>query len=331
MNSIPLEPPLEIAVPLLPAHSPARPARLPDFSIVTPSLNRAAFLPFALASVAEQPGAIEHILVDGGSTDATEAVLAAHPWIRLIPGPDRNSHDAMNKGLAQASGEFIGFLNSDDRYEAGLLEAVAKAFRSHPDADAVVARAGFCRAQAGGRWMLDHDIRHFPAPPGLWLQLTFGIPAFNSWFFRRRVFERLGNFNADYLIAADRDFLLRFAAAGLRAIALAEKRYLYLVHDRSATLSGSEENTRAQLQEHLAIARTFGAGAGMLRRIVKAWAAFELLQLERLTPGAVARGRSETALQLIGRRLRMGEPRRLFREAEAKCWRSLFSTLVRQD
>ena len=100
-------------------------------SIVTVCLNSAATIEATLRSVAQQSYRdFEHVVVDGGSTDDTLALIAK--WdlhdVRLIGGPDRGIYDAMNKGVAAATGDAIGFLNADDRYaDAEALGAIADA------------------------------------------------------------------------------------------------------------------------------------------------------------------------------------------------------------
>jgi glycosyltransferase involved in cell wall biosynthesis len=76
---------------------------------------------------------VEHLIVDGGSTDGTGDWVAAQVDLTLLPGPDRGVYDAMNKGISAARGEIIGLLNSDDFYEPGAFAAVASAFCAHPE------------------------------------------------------------------------------------------------------------------------------------------------------------------------------------------------------
>ena len=91
-------------------------------TIVTPSLNRGSMLADALESViAQNDRDVEHIVVDGGSTDMTAAVLLRFPTIKVVAEPDRNLYEALNKGVRAATGEIIGFLNTDDRLSPGAL------------------------------------------------------------------------------------------------------------------------------------------------------------------------------------------------------------------
>ncbi|KKL21129.1 hypothetical protein LCGC14_2448530, partial [marine sediment metagenome] len=107
---------------------------LPSITIVTPCLNAVATLAETLASVGDQQyPKLEHVVVDGGSTDGTVDLLAASSGIRYVSEPDRGLSHAMNKGIAMASGEIIGELNADDLYMPGALLEVGRTFGQHPN------------------------------------------------------------------------------------------------------------------------------------------------------------------------------------------------------
>ncbi len=98
----------------------------PRISIVTSSFNQGRFIERTIRSVLEQSYPdLEHIVVDGMSTDETAAVLARYPHLRVIREPDRGQADAINKGFRVATGRILGFLNSDDTLASGALERVA--------------------------------------------------------------------------------------------------------------------------------------------------------------------------------------------------------------
>ena len=107
----------------------------PRISLITPSFQQARYLPECLGSVAMQQGAeVEHLVVDGGSTDGSAAIIEAHA-ARLAwwcSEPDGGQSAAINKGLAHATGEVFGWLNSDDLLLPGALERVAEAFAADP-------------------------------------------------------------------------------------------------------------------------------------------------------------------------------------------------------
>ncbi len=124
---------------------------LPTISVITPSFNQAVFLEACLQSVQGQayPN-VEHIVVDGGSTDGTLDILKKYDSrIRWFSEPDHGQAHAINKGLALASGEVLAYLNSDDAYLPGALKAVGAYFAGHPEA---MWLSGYCRnVDAGGR------------------------------------------------------------------------------------------------------------------------------------------------------------------------------------
>lgn len=113
-------------------------------SIVMPSLNQRPFLSHALDSVLRQQGPFElelHV-IDGGSTDGSLDILRqiADPRLHWTSEPDAGQADAINKGLARATGDVVAWLNSDDEYAPGALAHVAEAFTRQPEAQWLVGR-----------------------------------------------------------------------------------------------------------------------------------------------------------------------------------------------
>jgi glycosyltransferase involved in cell wall biosynthesis len=105
-------------------------------TMVTPSLNQRAFVERAVRSVLDQQGdfELEYLVYDAGSTDGTLDVLRRYEQgIRLVVEPDTGQPNAINKGLRAATGDVVGWLNSDDLLYPGALERVARAFRNRPD------------------------------------------------------------------------------------------------------------------------------------------------------------------------------------------------------
>lgn len=216
---------------------------LPRISIITPCLNRARFIREAVESVlAQEYPILEHIVVDGGSTDGTLEILQEYSHLRLISEPDGGMYDAINKGLELAQGEVIGLLNSDDLYAPGSLHQVAKAFAQHPQAQAVVGGAEVFLDEGGQRKV----VRSNPTiqPEEFWFRVVEGSPVSNAWFFRRQVFDIVGSFNTTYRYAADREFLIRATLAGIRPVPIPQVLYLYRSHRDSATLSNADSRLR---------------------------------------------------------------------------------------
>ena len=111
---------------------------LPKISIVTPSYNQAQYLEQTILSVLEQNyHPIELIVIDGGSTDGSVAIIQKYEqqlayW---VSEKDRGQAHALNKGLRQASGDIVAYLNSDDLYLPGAFASVIKYFQEHPSCD----------------------------------------------------------------------------------------------------------------------------------------------------------------------------------------------------
>lgn len=117
---------------------------LPKISIVMPSLNQAQYVEEAILSVVEQEyPRLEFLVIDGGSTDGALEIIEKYKdrIDYFISEPDRCQNHAVNKGLLRASGDYIGWLNSDDKYEIGALMKVGEYLSKHPDIDLLYGQA----------------------------------------------------------------------------------------------------------------------------------------------------------------------------------------------
>lgn len=178
-------------------------------SIITVSYNSAATIAATLCSVATQTYTeIEHLIIDGQSSDKTDQVVHAHAHKKLIfsSEPDKGIYDAMNKGVQRATGDVIGILNSDDFYvNENVLNEVAAAFSNDPALDVVLGDVDFVK-----NGDLKHPIRKYRATGFKTWMFRFGfMPPHPAVFVRKTAYERIGNYKTGYKIAADFDFLLR--------------------------------------------------------------------------------------------------------------------------
>ncbi|WP_034351628.1 glycosyltransferase family 2 protein [Herbaspirillum sp. GW103] len=177
-------------------------------SVITVCYNSASTLEKALRSVADQSWPlIEHIVIDGGSTDGTLQIIEKFgPHLaKIISEPDQGIYDAMNKGLAHASGDIICFLNADDHYAwPGALAEVAQQMQEH-HLEALLGDVAFFHADNPERIVRRYRSDRFhPA------RLAWGWqPAHPALFLRRSVIERVGRFKTSYRIAGDFEFILR--------------------------------------------------------------------------------------------------------------------------
>ena len=229
---------------------------LPRITIITPSLNRVDLIPQAIESVINQRyPALEHIVMDAGSTDGTASVLSRYPHLITRIEPDRGLYDAINNGLKIASGEIIGLLNSDDRYEGGTFSEIGRIFEADKKIDALIGAAGIFEPTASGEDLLDQypSIRADGLPEGL----IFGAPAINAWFFRRDVFERVGNFDLAYPVGADRDFLIRLYLAGFQPAFTDRILYHYRKHPGSLTINQGPDAQERNLMENRRLAQKY--------------------------------------------------------------------------
>jgi glycosyltransferase involved in cell wall biosynthesis len=181
----------------------------PLVSIITPTLNQGRYIEDTLRSVRSQTyEAIEHIVVDGGSTDETLDILAQHPsaaQFRWTSGPDGGMYDAVNKGLVLAAGEILAYLNSDDLYFPWTVATVVDLMEK---TGAAVVYGDAVKLDGGS------DAR-MP-----WLQPSLHLPSIRAAgsliqpavFWRRAVYEQIGPFDSTLKFVGDLDYWLRAAS-----------------------------------------------------------------------------------------------------------------------
>lgn len=234
---------------LLPSGRP-----LPRISIVTPSYNQGAYIAETIQSVIDQgyPD-VEHILIDGGSTDDTMRVVEQFRGAlrHCVSEPDRGQSHALNKGFARATGDILCWLNSDDQLAPGALYAVALAFdQGEPDMV-----AGICEIYSEGRLRGRHLTSCEDGP----LPLDDLLDLDNCWnsgqffyqpevFFTRGLWERAGAMvREDCHFSMDYELWCRFALAGARLKVIGTP----LAHFRShpAQKTSSEAGFKAELRK----------------------------------------------------------------------------------
>jgi len=186
-------------------------------SVITVCYNSAATIVDTVESVlAQTHPELEYLIIDGGSTDGTLDLLAPFRdrMAALVSEPDRGMYDAMNKGIARATGDVVAILNSDDVYAgAEVLARVADCFESS-GADVVYGDLHYVTADLSA---VVRDWRSGSYRPG---QFKRGWhPPHPSFFVRRGVYAALGGFKSDLRIAADYEFMLRVLQAQGRTAA----------------------------------------------------------------------------------------------------------------
>ena len=182
-------------------------------SIITATYNSGSTLRDTIESVLRQTYSdIEYIVVDGASKDNTMDIVREYEpqfngRMRYVSEPDKGLYDAMNKGIAMATGDVIGILNSDDFYtDNDILEHVAAELTQNPNTDAVYGDIHFVSDSD-----LNKPVRYYTSKYFRRWQMRLGfIPAHPSFYCRRDVYEKYGSFDDSYRVAADFELLLRF-------------------------------------------------------------------------------------------------------------------------
>ena len=234
-------------------------------SIITVCYNSAETIGDTMRSVACQTHPdIEHIVVDGASTDDTLVIVRASPsrLSHLVSERDAGIYDAMNKGLGLATGDVVGFLNSDDIYShGGVVAQIAAAMRPI----AVDACYGDLVLVDANR--PSHIVRYWQSRPHKAGMCARGwMPAHPTFYVRRDAYNKHGGFDTSFRIAADFEMSLRLLdVKGLRSVHLPE----VLVRMRSG--GESTKSVRAIVQGNLEAARAcvkhgLPAGAGFFTR-----------------------------------------------------------------
>ena len=227
-------------------------------SVITPSYNQGHFIERTINSILGQEfdGELEYLVVDGGSTDSTLSILEKHKGqLRFVSEKDEGLADAVNKGLSMASGEIIGWLNSDDLYYPGTLEAVSRFFSDHPEC---LWLYGKCR-------IIDEHDREIYKNVTRYKNLLLGRYSYGrlltenyisqpAVFFRKKLIEEVGPLNTGLRFAMDYDLWLRF---GEKYPAAVLNRYLSGFMRHSGSLSTNY--TGPQFQEQFRVAKGHGA------------------------------------------------------------------------
>lgn len=228
-------------------------------SIITITFNSAKSLKRALESVQSQTYKdIEHIIVDGASTDGTKALIEtyakAHKNVRWVSEKDKGIYDALNKGIRMATGDVIGFLHSDDvLYSADSIGQIAAAFEDK-NVDVVYGDLQYCHGEKVVRRWKSNDFNP--------RALKYGwMPPHPTVYVRREVYQQVGEYDEWFRISADYDMMLRIFKAGYKS------HYIPEVLVSMEIGGASNKNTKARLsktQEDYIVLKKNHVGAGYL-------------------------------------------------------------------
>jgi glycosyltransferase involved in cell wall biosynthesis len=178
------------------------------FGVVTPTLNAERYFKQTLDSIWSQVSdrvKVDHVIVDGGSTDGTLDIAARYPSRAVVSTDDRGMYDAVNRGMSQVRGDIVGYINADDEIAPGAFRAIAEAFRRDHRIPWVCGRVEYID---GGGAVLG---AMSPVLPTLEAYIGIGwncIPQQTVWA-RRSFFERVGTFDVSFKNCGDYDWYVR--------------------------------------------------------------------------------------------------------------------------
>jgi glycosyltransferase involved in cell wall biosynthesis len=205
----------------------------PFFSIITPSYNMLPYLKACCHSIQDQNIALEHIVVDGASTDGTPEWLLGRPDILSVSEKDNGMYDAINKGIKRSNGEIIAYLNCDEQYLVGTLKKVQDFFLANPSTDILFGDTLII--QPDGQLLA---YRKGFAPRWQYFWGSYMYLHSSSMFIRRRVFQAGLIFDTSWKTIGDLDFVVRVLRNNFSVVHI--KEYLSAFIMTGSNLGGSE-------------------------------------------------------------------------------------------
>jgi glycosyltransferase involved in cell wall biosynthesis len=258
-------------------------------SVVTPSFNSIRTIRATIESVATQDYPhVEHIVVDGGSTDGTLDILKKYPSLSWVSEKDEGHYHAMDKGSRMASGEVVAILNADDCYRPGALREVAAAFEKHPDWDGLFGDIVFVDGE--GEEIFRREEAMFDKQV---VRYGHNMVNHQTLFLKTAVYLRLGGYRyKDFKNCCDYEYVMRLIRANCRIghIPVYVVNYRYHDHGQSADVRVIANMAK----ESALIRQEYGVPGGLAGKALQIYArikrqAEKLLLLGKcdLVPGAV--------------------------------------------
>jgi glycosyltransferase involved in cell wall biosynthesis len=239
-------------------------------SVVTPCFNSIHTIRETLESVGRQDYPhVEHIVVDGMSTDGTLELLKQFPKLRWISEKDEGHYHAMNKGITMATGDVVSILNADDCYCDGVLAKVAAGFSGHPEWDALF--GDYIFVDGSGREILRRQEACWDAQI---VRYGFGLAMHPCLFVRKAVYGRLGLLrHKDFKNSCDYEFQMRLAQARCQVGLLREYFVRYRYHDFGQ--SADRRIVANMAKESAQIRAEYGVPGGWRGRVLREYARFK--------------------------------------------------------
>lgn len=205
----------------------------PKFTIITASFNSSKTIRETIESVVQQDFKDwEHWVIDGGSKDNTIDIVKEYPHIKWISERDGGLYEAMNKGIARASGEILLMLNSDDCLTPGTLRTVAEGFEKNPDWDAAFGDIIYVNGQGEEIYRreearYDYDVLRLSG-------VCYVIH--QTLYVKKALHDRIGVYrHKDFINSADYEFILRMGREGAKVGHIPAYVIRFRIHDMGMT------------------------------------------------------------------------------------------------
>jgi glycosyltransferase involved in cell wall biosynthesis len=236
-----------------------------DISIVTISYNAVQTITKTIESVIDQDGlSIQYIIIDGGSTDGSVDIIKTYAdrlayW---ISERDAGIYDAMNKGIAQATGELVGIINSDDWYARGVLKVAYDQHLKNPNA---VIHGDMMLVSENSEDLYSLTAPDRPSVQGEFQKMTVNHPA---TFVPRHLYERYGAFDLSYRLSADYELMIRLLSKGVPFVPLHEVTSYFRLGGQSGGIRTYKENFAIQRKYGRSL---LGASGWYVKAMIKLW------------------------------------------------------------
>ena len=229
-----------------------------SFSIITPSYQQGQYIRQNIDSVISQKWpAIEHIVVDGGSKDETVSILKSYPHLKWVSEKDEGQADALNKGIKLATGDIVGWINSDDYYNEDVFRSVAACF-ANPAVQWVVGDLALLEEATGQLIPMSSPKVSFES-----LQSNPDIVRQQATFFRRDFLMRAGGWNKSFYMVMDFDLWIRLAKLSTPLMFQKQLAVFRIQKDQKSSLA----NLRLQSNELRSILQREGASTANIYRL----------------------------------------------------------------
>jgi glycosyltransferase involved in cell wall biosynthesis len=252
-------------------------------SIITPTLNHARFIEDTIQSVLNQDHKdVEHIVVDGGSTDGTIEILKKHPHLKWISEKDTGQSNAINKGFRMATGDIIAWCNSDDYYERNVFSEIAAFFRDHPDCCFLYGDITYIKEDKNVIFKFSGNDMSFAS-----LLKNPDLVRQPSCFWRKELLQTIGFLNEDLHLVMDYDYILRIGR---------KHPFCYMPKNLSYFRFYAENKTtkmvKRQVRELRAVMKEYSAGiinfrffAFVASRHFRSWTTAAKAAIRKILPG----------------------------------------------